>query len=78
MCFGQHWPSSVFSSKRFVCFKIGYLKHAAMYQCQDLIIEDFELNMAYSLCMEPSDMGSGQVGGGGVLHCRLVSSLFQL
>ena len=49
-----------------------------MYQCQDLIIEDFELNMAYSLCMEPSDMGSGQVGGGGVLHCRLVSSLFQL
>ena len=36
-----------------------------MYQCWDLIIDDFELNMAYSLGMEPSDVGSEQVGGGG-------------
>ena len=27
----------------------------------------FELNVAYSLGMEPSDVGSEQVGGGGVV-----------
>jgi hypothetical protein len=31
--------------------------------------------MAYSLGMEPSDVGSEQVGGGG---CRLVSSFFPI
>ena len=57
-------PSSGFSSERFVCCKYVYIKHAAVYRFSDLIIEDFELNMAYSLGMEPSDVGSEQVGGG--------------
>ena len=35
-----------------------------MYRCWDLIIGDFELNMAYRLSVEPSDVGSEQVGGG--------------
>ena len=34
-----------------------------MYRCWDLIIEDFELNMEYSLGMGPSDVGSEQIGG---------------
>ena len=40
-----------------------YIKHEAAYRCCDLIIKDFELNMAYSLGMEPSDVCSEQVGG---------------
>jgi len=28
-CFGQHWPSSGFSSERFVHCKCVYTKHAA-------------------------------------------------
>jgi len=31
-CFGQHWPSSGFSSERFVCCKSVYKKHAAAYR----------------------------------------------
>ena len=34
----------------------------------ETIIQDLELNMAYSLGMEPSDVGSDQVGGGGGLY----------
>jgi len=40
------------------------MKQAVAYRCSDLIIEDFELNMVYSLGMEPSDVGSEPVGGG--------------
>jgi len=39
------------------------MKCAAAYRCWDLIIEDFKLNMAYILSVEPSDVGSEQVGG---------------
>jgi len=63
--FVQHWPSSGFLFERFVYCNSGYIKHAATNRCCDLIIGDFELNMAYSLGMEPIDVGSEQVGGGG-------------
>ena len=66
-CFAQQWPSSGFSSEMFVCCKSVYIKHAAAYRCWDFIIEDFEWNVAYSLGMEPNDVGSEQVGGGGNL-----------
>jgi len=56
--FGQHWPSSGSSSETTVCCECVYIKHAAAYRFWDLIIEDFELNMAYSLGVEPSDVGS--------------------
>ena len=45
------------------------IENAAAYRCSDLIIEDFELIMAYSLGVEPSDVGSEQVGGGGWGGC---------
>ena len=32
-----------------------------MYRCWDLIIKDLELNMVYSLDMEPSDVDSEQI-----------------
>ena len=64
-CFGHYWQSSGFLSERTVCCKIVYIRYAAAYRCSDLIIEDFELNMVYRLGMEPSDVGSKQVGGGG-------------
>jgi len=64
-CFGQHWPSSCFSSERTVCCKSVHIKHLAAYRCSDLIIEDLELNMVHSLGVEPRDVGSGPVGGGG-------------
>jgi hypothetical protein len=64
-CFGQHWPSSGFSSERIVCCKSVYINHAAEYRCGDLIIEEFELNMANILGAEPSDVGMSQLGGAG-------------
>jgi hypothetical protein len=51
-CFGQYWPSSGFSSERIVCRKSVYIKHAAVYRRRDLIIEDLELNVSYSLGVE--------------------------
>ena len=67
-CFGQHWPSSGFSSEKFVYCRSVYIKLVAANRCWNLIIEDFELNMAYSLGMEPNDVGSESVGGGGGLR----------
>ena len=46
-------------SERFICCKSVYTNYAAAYRCRDLIIEDFELNIVYSLSVEPSDYGVG-------------------
>ena len=66
-----------FSSERIVCYESVYIRHAAAYRCWDLIIEDLELNMVYSLGMEPIEVGSESVGGG-ALHFMLVSSIFHV
>jgi len=42
-------------SERFICCKSVYIKYAAAYQCWDLVIEDFELNIAYSLSVVSSE-----------------------
>ena len=64
-CFGHYWPSSGVSSERIVCCRSVYIRLVAANRCWDLIIEDFELNMAYSLGVEPNDVGSESVGEGG-------------
>ena len=74
-CFGHYWPSSGFSSERSVCRRSVYIRHVAAYRCSDLIIECLELNMVYSLGMEPSEVGSASVGVG-ALRFRLVSGFF--
>ena len=56
--FGQHWPSSGFVIRKNCMLQSVYIQHAAAYRYRDLIIEDFELNMAYSLGVEPSGVGS--------------------
>jgi len=57
-CFGQRWPSSGFIRK-IICCKNAYIKYADAYRCWDLINEDIELNIAYSLIVEPSGYGVG-------------------
>ena len=52
---GHH---QVFIQKIVSC-KSVHIKHAAAYRRSDLIIEGFELNIAYSLSVEPSGCGVG-------------------